>query len=184
MLWIGLIWLRIGTNGEQGNEPSGTIKCWFLEYLQNWRLFKKGSAPWVISECLLTRNVKITVCKTIIYCYFVLLWNLISYIKGRKQIEGTWDQDREKYLGWVWEGENNRRLERNYIILSYIICTPRQILLEWSSHGIWHARGRREAHTDFWWEHRCVIFTSENITNFLGFSLSRASTSVPWEWRR
>jgi hypothetical protein len=31
MLWIGLIWLRIGSNGEgsceHGNEPSGSIKC-------------------------------------------------------------------------------------------------------------------------------------------------------------
>jgi hypothetical protein len=31
MEWIGLIWLRIGTNGgscEHGNEPTGSIKCW------------------------------------------------------------------------------------------------------------------------------------------------------------
>jgi hypothetical protein len=26
MVWIGLMWLRIGTSG--GNEPSGFIKCW------------------------------------------------------------------------------------------------------------------------------------------------------------
>jgi hypothetical protein len=26
-VWIGLIWLRIGTS-EQGNEPPGSIKCW------------------------------------------------------------------------------------------------------------------------------------------------------------
>jgi hypothetical protein len=26
MVWIGLIWLRVGTGG--GNEPSGSIKCW------------------------------------------------------------------------------------------------------------------------------------------------------------
>jgi hypothetical protein len=31
---------------EHGNEPSGYIKCWeVLEYLRNWRLLKKGSAP-------------------------------------------------------------------------------------------------------------------------------------------
>jgi hypothetical protein len=31
-----------------GNEPSGSIKCWeFLEWLHNWQLLKKGSAPWV-----------------------------------------------------------------------------------------------------------------------------------------
>jgi hypothetical protein len=31
MVWIGLIWLRIGTTGglcEDGIEPSGSIKCW------------------------------------------------------------------------------------------------------------------------------------------------------------
>jgi hypothetical protein len=27
MVWIELIWLRIGTS-EQGNELSGSIKCW------------------------------------------------------------------------------------------------------------------------------------------------------------
>jgi hypothetical protein len=33
---------------EHGNEPSGSIKCWeFLEWLHNWQLLKKGSAPWV-----------------------------------------------------------------------------------------------------------------------------------------
>jgi hypothetical protein len=31
MVWIGLIWLRIGTvegSCENGIEPSGYIKCW------------------------------------------------------------------------------------------------------------------------------------------------------------
>jgi hypothetical protein len=33
---------------EHGNEPSGSIKCWeVLEWLHNWRLLKKSSAPWV-----------------------------------------------------------------------------------------------------------------------------------------
>jgi hypothetical protein len=32
---------------EHGNEVSGSIKCWeVLEWLHNWRLLKKGSAPW------------------------------------------------------------------------------------------------------------------------------------------
>jgi hypothetical protein len=32
---------------EHGSEPSGSIKCWeILEWLRNWRLLKKGSAPW------------------------------------------------------------------------------------------------------------------------------------------
>jgi hypothetical protein len=31
---------------EDGNEPSGPIKCWeVVEWLHNWRLLKKGSAP-------------------------------------------------------------------------------------------------------------------------------------------
>jgi hypothetical protein len=48
MVWIGLIWLRIGTSGgycEHGNEPSGTIKCWeVLEKLPIKQILKKGSA--------------------------------------------------------------------------------------------------------------------------------------------
>jgi hypothetical protein len=44
-----LIWLRIGTGGgtcEHGNKPSGFIKYWeVLELLNDWQLFKKGSAP-------------------------------------------------------------------------------------------------------------------------------------------
>jgi hypothetical protein len=42
---------------EHGNELSGFIKCWeFLEYLHNWRLLKKGSAPWV-SDAFRETNV-------------------------------------------------------------------------------------------------------------------------------
>jgi hypothetical protein len=34
---------------EHGNEPSGSIKRWeVLEWLHNWQLLKKGSAPSVI----------------------------------------------------------------------------------------------------------------------------------------
>jgi hypothetical protein len=40
MVWIGLIWLRIGTSGgtcEHGIEPSVSVKCWeILEWLHNW----------------------------------------------------------------------------------------------------------------------------------------------------
>jgi hypothetical protein len=30
MVWAGLMWLRIETNGscEHGNEPSGSVTCW------------------------------------------------------------------------------------------------------------------------------------------------------------
>jgi hypothetical protein len=49
MVWTGSIWLRIGPvkgSCEHGNEPSGSIIRWeVLEWLHNWRLFKKGSAP-------------------------------------------------------------------------------------------------------------------------------------------
>jgi hypothetical protein len=31
---------------EHGIEPSGSIKCWeVLEWMRDWRLLKKGSAP-------------------------------------------------------------------------------------------------------------------------------------------
>jgi hypothetical protein len=50
--WDGVDWmimLRIGTSAgscEDGNEPSGSMKYWeVLEWQQNWRLLKKGSAP-------------------------------------------------------------------------------------------------------------------------------------------
>jgi hypothetical protein len=45
MVCTGSIWLRIGFS-EHDDELSGSIKCWgVLEYLRNWRLFKKVSAP-------------------------------------------------------------------------------------------------------------------------------------------
>jgi hypothetical protein len=49
MILIGLIWLRIGTvegSCEHGNEPEGSLKYWeSLEWLHNWRLLEKSSAP-------------------------------------------------------------------------------------------------------------------------------------------
>jgi hypothetical protein len=46
MVWTVLIWHKKGTSGH-GNELSGSIKCWeILEELSNWRLLKKGPAPW------------------------------------------------------------------------------------------------------------------------------------------
>jgi hypothetical protein len=42
--WGGMDWIDLA---EHGNEPSGSIKCWkILEWLRNWRLLKKDSAPW------------------------------------------------------------------------------------------------------------------------------------------
>jgi hypothetical protein len=48
MDWIGLAQERDQWRGscEHGNEPSGSIECWeFIEWLHNWQLLKKGSAP-------------------------------------------------------------------------------------------------------------------------------------------
>jgi hypothetical protein len=46
MGWYGLDWS--GGSCEHGNEPSGSIKCWeFVEWLRNWQLLKKASAPCV-----------------------------------------------------------------------------------------------------------------------------------------
>jgi hypothetical protein len=51
--WDGMDWIDLAQGRDQwegscedGNEPSGSIKCWeFLEWLHNWQLLKKGSAP-------------------------------------------------------------------------------------------------------------------------------------------
>jgi hypothetical protein len=50
--WAGVDWIDLTGYGpvkgscEQGNTPSGCIKCWeVLEYMSDWRLLKKDSAP-------------------------------------------------------------------------------------------------------------------------------------------
>jgi hypothetical protein len=50
--WGDMYWIYLVQNGplegscEHGDEPSGSIKCWeVLEWLHNWWLLKKGSAP-------------------------------------------------------------------------------------------------------------------------------------------
>jgi hypothetical protein len=51
--WDGVNWIDVAQNRDQwkvlvktSNEPSGSIKCWkVLEWLHNWQLVKKGSAP-------------------------------------------------------------------------------------------------------------------------------------------
>jgi hypothetical protein len=50
MGWYGLEWSDSGYGPvegscEHGNEPSGCIKCWQIEWLHNWQLLKKGSVP-------------------------------------------------------------------------------------------------------------------------------------------
>jgi hypothetical protein len=49
VVWTGLIWFRIWTS-EYGNEPSGSVTRWeILEWLSDWQILKKGSAPWKAS---------------------------------------------------------------------------------------------------------------------------------------
>jgi general stress protein YciG len=51
--WDGMDWIDLAQDrdqrrdlGKHGNEHSGSIKCWeVLEWLHNWQLLKKGSAP-------------------------------------------------------------------------------------------------------------------------------------------
>jgi hypothetical protein len=51
MGWYGLDQSGLGQRPvegscEHGDEPSGSLKCWeVLEWLHNWRLLRKGSAP-------------------------------------------------------------------------------------------------------------------------------------------
>jgi hypothetical protein len=47
----------VESSSEHGSEPSGSIKCWeILEYLHNWLLLKKDSAPQV-SELYVTMEI-------------------------------------------------------------------------------------------------------------------------------
>jgi hypothetical protein len=51
--WNGMDWIDLAQDRDQwrtlcehGDEPSGFLKCWeVLEYLHNWQLLEKGSAP-------------------------------------------------------------------------------------------------------------------------------------------
>jgi hypothetical protein len=50
--WDGMDWIDLTQDRDQwralmnGNEPSGSIKCWeILEWLRNWWPLKKGSTP-------------------------------------------------------------------------------------------------------------------------------------------
>jgi hypothetical protein len=44
-----------------GNEPSDSINCWeILEWLSDWRLLQKGSAPWSLFSNLISHTGGIT----------------------------------------------------------------------------------------------------------------------------
>jgi hypothetical protein len=46
LAWDVVDWIDMDDSCEHGIEPSGSINCWeVLEWLHNWRLLKKGSAP-------------------------------------------------------------------------------------------------------------------------------------------
>jgi hypothetical protein len=53
--WSGMDWFHLAQNREQvavscehSNKLLNSIKCWeTLEWLNDWRLLKKGSAPWI-----------------------------------------------------------------------------------------------------------------------------------------
>jgi hypothetical protein len=89
----------------------------------------------LLSSCLLKKNVKIKICKTIIL-YVVLyvcdIWYVILREQHRLRVfTGCWG----KYLDWSgikwWEGGGK------CIMMSCVICTLSQVYLEWSSRGGW-----------------------------------------------
>jgi hypothetical protein len=46
--WDDGDWIDLAQDRERGNKPSGSIKRWEIrecEWLHNWQLLKKGSAP-------------------------------------------------------------------------------------------------------------------------------------------
>jgi hypothetical protein len=46
MGWYGLDQSGLEDSCKHGDEPSGFLKCWeVLEWLHNWQLLRKGSAP-------------------------------------------------------------------------------------------------------------------------------------------
>jgi hypothetical protein len=51
IVWDGMDWIDLAQDRnkgscEHGNEPTGLMKCWeFFEWVDNWQLLKKGSAP-------------------------------------------------------------------------------------------------------------------------------------------
>jgi hypothetical protein len=44
------------------------------------------------------KNLKIKIYKTIILCYFVWVWNLVSHMKERTQTKGISEQGAEKNI--------------------------------------------------------------------------------------
>jgi hypothetical protein len=99
VVWTGLSWLRIGPvegSCEHGNEPSGSIKCWeVLEYVHNWQLLKKGSAPWsrLVTDIsalrvILTTNKwhqLVSLCSGNVVCF---LWGMNWHFKYHLHIFG------------------------------------------------------------------------------------------------
>jgi hypothetical protein len=44
--WDGMDWIDLAQDRDQWMALVNTVKCWeVLQWLHNWRLLKKGSAP-------------------------------------------------------------------------------------------------------------------------------------------
>jgi len=44
-------------------------------------------------------------------CYFVWVWDLVSYPEGTMLIDDVWEQGVVESF-WTWEGGSNRRLKK------------------------------------------------------------------------
>jgi hypothetical protein len=67
---------------EYGNEPSGSINCWeILEWQRNWRLLKKGSAPWnllvVVVVVAVAVAVAVAAATEVVVVFFVVFFCLL-----------------------------------------------------------------------------------------------------------
>jgi hypothetical protein len=64
-----------------------------------------------MSSHLLSKNVKIRICKTKFACGSVWVWNLVSDIKGGTQTEVVWEQGAEEDI-WTNEGWGDGRVKK------------------------------------------------------------------------
>jgi hypothetical protein len=109
-----------------------------------------------LSSCLLSRNVKVKIYKTIILpvvLYGCETWSLTL----REEHWGClrtefWEEylDLRRMMWWENGG--------SFTVRNFIICTHPQISLgrssqgEWGGQGMWHTWERTEKCTRFWWE--------------------------------
>jgi hypothetical protein len=86
----------------------------------------------VLSSHLLSRNVKVTIYKTIILPV-VWVWNLVSYITGTAQTERVWEQGpKENILTKVgWSNRRMKKFHNEELHISYSSPNTRQIKSRW-----------------------------------------------------